>query len=161
MGVRLLVGSFLYVEGSGEDFYPEGPESGGTFDVQVQQSVRNWYVQLPARSGFFRAELGLVLPDGRFVLLAVSNRIWMPAGRVSEESADKWMVTEAEWEKFFESSGGGARGVGSMKILEESVRRWKAEGLVSSRSRWERGAVGVSSRRRPPGSFRNAKIPRG
>ena len=137
--------------------YPEGPGLGGPFDVQVREPVRHWYFHLPARPGLLRAELGLVLPDGRFVLLAVSNKIWMPAGRVSEENAEKWVVTEAEWERIFESSGKGITGVGSMKILEESVRRWKAAGAVSSRSRWERGVVGISSRRRQPGSFRNAK----
>ncbi len=53
------------------------------FDREIQLTARNWHGQVLQQPLLNRAELGLILSDGRFVLLAISNRFQMPAGHLS------------------------------------------------------------------------------
>ena len=62
---------------------------GVLFDVGVRLEARNWYARMPTPAGHWKAELGLMLADGRFALLAVSNEVRMPSGRVSDAVDDK------------------------------------------------------------------------
>lgn len=112
-----------------------------TFDVSIQIEARNWYIFSPVRGGQWQAELGLVLPDGRFVLLAISNEITLPLGQVSDVLDEKWAVMKADWERLFELSGGGKLGVGSLDIAKMLAHRWELLRTVSS---WS-GFSGASS----------------
>lgn len=107
-------------------------DSQGNLDVDVRLDARSWYVQLSTRARRCRAELGIVLPDGRFALLALSNEIWVPAGRASERIDEKWGLLKAEWERLFELSGGGRLGVGSLDIARALAQHWEFLSAVSS-----------------------------
>jgi uncharacterized protein len=102
-------------------------DSDGTrgHDVDVRIDARSWYVHLPSRAGQCRAELGLVLADGRFALLAVSNEIWMPAGRVSDRLDGKWVALQEEWRQIYELSGGGRLAEGSMDTARAMAQHWE------------------------------------
>ncbi len=54
------------------------------FELPVGLEVRNWYIQVPDPGRTWFVELGLVTPDGRFILLARSNKVSLPLGCVSE-----------------------------------------------------------------------------
>ncbi|MBI4396786.1 MAG: DUF4912 domain-containing protein [Elusimicrobia bacterium] len=116
------------------------------FDIGVQLEARNWYVFSSIRGGTWQVELGLVLPDGRFVLLAISNTIQLPAGQVSELEDEKRGLMKAEWEKIYELSGGGRVGVGSLEMAKISALRWEFLRGISS---WFGGAPGSASWARP------------
>ncbi len=103
-----------------------------SFDVDIAIEARNWYVFSPRGDGHWHAELGLVLPDGRFVLLAISNTIRLPAGQVSDQVDEKWGVLKAEWERLFELSGGGRLGAGSLDIAKMLAQRWELMRGISS-----------------------------
>lgn len=123
---------------------------GSPFDVAVDLDARNWYIRLPGQGGAWVAEIGLVLPDGRFVLLATSNEIHMPNGAVSDVIDERWGVLREDWEKIFELSGGGRVGAGSMEIAKMLAARWEFLRSVSSWSGSWGGASSVSSWARPP-----------
>jgi hypothetical protein len=84
------------------------------FDVDVQKSARQWYVQVPVSGHIYVADLGLRWPDGKFVSLMRSNFVRQPGGRVSERIDSAWMsvgVESHEWERMAQM----ALGVGSSK----------------------------------------------
>jgi hypothetical protein len=125
-----------------------------TLDVDVRLEARNWYVYTPLSDGLWHAELGLILPDGRFVLLAVSNKIRLPAGQVSDVTDERWGVLRADWERLFELSGGGRLGAGSLDMARLLAQRWE---LLTATSSWPGAVVGgisspggASSWSRPP-----------
>jgi hypothetical protein len=114
-------------------------ESKRTFDVGVELESRNWYIFSPIRGGSWHAELGLTLPDGRFVLLAVSNQVQMPGGQVSDVIDEKWGIIKAELERLFELSGGGRLGAGSLDIAKMAAQRWE---LLKAMSSWAGSPAG-------------------
>lgn len=119
-----------------------------SFDVDVSLDTRNWYTRLEGAGGAWYAQLGLILPDGRFVLLAISNTIQMPAGRISDVLDEKWAILKAEWERLFELSGAGKLGAGSLDMARMLTQRWELFTAVSSWSGTLLG--GGSSWSRPP-----------
>lgn len=119
------------------------------FDVDVRVDARNWYVHSPEPDGDWHAELGLVLPDGRFVLLAISNRIRLPAGQVSDITDERWGVLQADWERLFELSGGGRLGAGSLDVVKILAQRWELLRNVSSASLIPTSPGGASWGRMP------------
>jgi hypothetical protein len=114
-------------------FFSAG-DPGVSHDVDVRLDARNWYVRLDRPGGAWHAQLGLVLPDGRFVLLAISNTIHMPAGRISDVLDEKWAVLKSEWDRLFELSGAGRLGAGSLDIARMLAQRWEL--LKSAASSW-------------------------
>jgi hypothetical protein len=114
-----------------------------SFDVDVRLDARNWYLQIEQSGGAWFAQLGLLLPDGRFVLLAISNTIHMPAGRVSDVTDEKWALLRSEWERLFELSGAGKLGAGSLDLARILTQRWD---LLQNVSSWGGG----SSWSKPP-----------
>jgi uncharacterized protein len=116
------------------------------FDLDVHLDARNWYARLEGAEGPWRAELGLLLPDGRFVRLAISNTLHMPGGRVSDLMDEKWAILRSDWERLFELSGAGRLGAGSLDMTRMLSQRWELLSNLSS------GAVlgGGSSWSKPP-----------
>ena len=68
----------------------DGRNAHSFFDNPVELSARNWYIQLWSSEKSLVADLGLLLPDGRFFLMARSNAVHTPREGVS-------IFTEAPW----------------------------------------------------------------
>lgn len=111
------------------------------FDIGVELDARNWYVFSPLRGGSWIAEIGLMLPDGRFIVLARSNEIRLPLGYVSEILDERWGVLKGEWERLYALSGGGRLGAGSLDIARMLAQRWQ---FLKSISSWG-ASPGISS----------------
>ncbi len=131
-------------------FFNAGEDAKTAFDVDVSVDARNWYVRLMRSGGSWYARLGIVLPDGRFVLLAISNTIHMPAGQVSDQLDEKWAILKSEWERLFELSGAGKLGAGSLDMARMLAQRWE---LFKSVSSWSGVFLGGSSWSRPKESL--------
>ncbi len=112
--------------------YSTNPTTKKAFDIPVHLDARNWYIFSPHRGGKWYGELGLLLPDGRFVLLAISNEIQLPVGQVSELMDEKWGILKAEWERLYQLSGGGRLGAGSLDVAKMLAQRWELLRQVSS-----------------------------
>jgi hypothetical protein len=119
------------------------------FEISVPLESRSWYINTGEPGRAWCVELGLVTPDGRFILLARSNRIRLPRGRVSEVVSDRWVTYH---QKLIEVSRAETIGHGSMEITRMLAHRWEMEmkeGISSWSSSWQKGAV--SSVKAPPG----------
>ncbi|MBL8023200.1 MAG: DUF4912 domain-containing protein [Elusimicrobia bacterium] len=118
-------------------------------DVDVRIDERNWYLSLSQTEGECYAQLGMILPDGRFVLLAHSNRIRLSSGQVSDLLDERWGILKGEWDRLFELSGGGRLGAGSLDLAKMMAQRWELLRSVSSVSFLPSSPGGASWGRRP------------
>jgi len=131
--------------------FNESPVNGSqerfAFEIDIPLESRNWYINVgePGRSWFI--ELGLMTADGRFILLARSNRIRLPWGRVSEITDDRWATYH---EKLIELSRAEGIGHGSMEVARMLAHRWEME-MSEGRSSW-RGKKGVKGEIKLPSS---------
>jgi hypothetical protein len=109
----------------------EGTPPAAFTDTEVQKQARQWYVRVPKSGRAYVADLGLRMPDGRFISLLRSNRIRLPIGKISDKTDSQWMAVgvseQAQWNKFLESSAG----------LEQSSNRGSAEISRNMAQRWE------------------------
>lgn len=105
------------------------------FDIAVQDSAGNWYIELGKPGSSFCAELGLRSPDGRFLALVRSNFVTLPRDGVSDVLDEEWMIVEEDFNRLFELAGGHSIGLGSgeiLRMLEQRLRSEWASGGVSS-----------------------------
>jgi len=99
------------------------PEGAGTYDVEVDQEARSWYLKVRAKTRY-RVELGLVSPAGEYMLLLGGGEIETPSDTVDVLSR---------------------RGPAA---VHDEVRRILAAGTVSSASFAPVPAVAEATRRR-------------
>lgn len=107
------------------DLFFDGANAHRSWDVPVGQA-RNWYVQVGEPERDWCVDLGLVLPDGRFVVLARSNVVRTPAEGFSS-------LTDAEWltlDEIYRLSLGLDQAESSAALLRAAARRLRE--LVSS-----------------------------
>lgn len=110
-----------------------GAESAPFFDEAVNAQARQWYVKVERPGRHRIVDLGLRLPDGRFISILRSNRIQLPSGRISETTDAEWMsvtgasMTQEEWERFLAVpiGGPGSVGHGSAEFSKSMAQRWE------------------------------------
>ena len=113
----------------------------GYFDVPVMLEAKNWYVHAEDGGRDYCCELGLVLPDGRFVGIVKTNTVHLPAGRVSDVMDEKWLSVSPDFEKLLQLSGVEYIGKGSGEVARSLAQRWEMLRSVFSRA----ASWGVSS----------------
>ncbi|MDT8286891.1 MAG: DUF4912 domain-containing protein [Elusimicrobiales bacterium] len=118
------------------------------FDIPVRLEARSWYVNVQESGRPYSCELGLVLPDGRFVGLVKTNAVKLPAGRVSDVTDEKWMAVSGDFEKLLQLSGVEYIGKGSGEVAKSLAQRWEMLRSVFSRAAsW--GVSSLSSQQQP------------
>jgi hypothetical protein len=133
---------------------PNSQQERFAFEISVPLESRNWYINVGELGRSWFVELGLVTPDGRFVLLARSNKIHLPSGKVSDVIDNRWAIYH---DKLIELSRAEQVGHGSLEIARMLLHRWEMEmklgisswkggksergGPSSSLSSWQKGAV--------------------
>jgi hypothetical protein len=117
------------------------PQSFRFFDVAVTLDAKNWYLRADRESSAWFVELGIKTQDGRFIVLAKSNIITLPAARVSDTLDEKWVTLKDDLEKILTASGRGKVGQGSLELARMLHQRWEMLAQISS---WM-GSGGVSS----------------
>ena len=80
-------------------------------DRDVDLEAKSWYVHVGSTDVTVEAELGLVDPDGKFYLIAKSNRLRIPRSGPSPRIDKKWPVEN--FDEIYRLSGGGKTGTGS------------------------------------------------
>ncbi|MGE5587722.1 MAG: DUF4912 domain-containing protein [Clostridia bacterium] len=73
----------------------DGTNAHRTFDIDISGGANNWYINVERPNRSYCAELGLVGPDGRFVLLSRSNVVRTPRAGPSEVIDEEWMTISA------------------------------------------------------------------
>jgi hypothetical protein len=119
--------------------FAPGPEGAlaGSFDIEVSDQARNWYIHGGRPGAAFEAEIGLKAVDGRFVGLARSLRITAPSDRPSDLMDEEWLSLAGEFEEIYALSGGyrTLTSGGSIELRELLARRLEemmGSGAVSS-----------------------------
>lgn len=124
------------------DVSQDGTDGKKYFDIDARIDARNWYINVQDGGGrAYRCEIGLVLPDGRFIAIAATNTVTLPAGRVSEVTDEKWMSVSPDFEKLLQLSGVEYIGKGSGEVAKSLAQRWEMLRSVFSRA----ASWGVSS----------------
>ena len=119
----------------------EGESYTKYFDVPIIIDSRNWYINVNDGGKTYMCEVGLVLPDGRFIGIVKTNPVALPPGKVSEVTDEKWMSVSNDFEKLLQLSGIEYIGKGSGEVAKSLAQRWEMLRSVFSRS----ASWGVSS----------------
>lgn len=118
-----------------------GGDGGKYFDIAVMFEAGSWYVNVQESGRSYCCEVGLVMPDGKFIGIVKTNAVSLPAGRVSDVTDEKWMAVSADFDKLLQLSGVEYIGKGSGEVAKSLAQRWEMLRSVFSRaSSW-----GVSS----------------
>jgi hypothetical protein len=128
----------------------EASADGGPFvEIEIGNGARQWYVKVARPGRAYQAHLGLRLPDGKFIVVLVSNRIKLPRGRISDETDSRWMAVgygrseNEKWERLLDVSGANEIGRGSAEIARTMAQRWEFLKSVfsGSSSSWSSSAI--------------------
>ncbi len=110
-------------------------------DIPVIFEAKNWYVNVKECGKTYMCEIGLMMPDGRFVGIVKTNKVSLPKAGVSDVIDEKWMIVNQEFEKLLEISGVDYIGKGSAEIAKSLAQRWEMLRSVFSRI----SSFGISS----------------
>ncbi|MCM2268139.1 MAG: DUF4912 domain-containing protein [Elusimicrobiales bacterium] len=118
-----------------------GGEAAKYFDIPVMLEAKSWYVNVQESGRSYCCEVGLLLPDGKFIGLVKTNTVNLPGGRVSDVTDERWMAVTSDFDKLMQLSGVEYIGKGSGEVAKSLAQRWEMLRAVFSRaSSW-----GVSS----------------
>ncbi len=67
----------------------------GYDDIEVAHGARNWYINVSRVEREYAAELGVLAPDGAFLVIARSNRVTLPPVGPSEVIDEEWVTVDA------------------------------------------------------------------
>lgn len=112
-------------------FPQDGVGSASHFDVDLpHRDTRQFYVKVEQPGHSYIVELGLRQPDGRFLLLLRSNRVRLPAGRVSDKTDLTFMSPGMNADddlKQFQKLAEGVENIGggSAEFAKGMAQRWE------------------------------------
>jgi len=119
----------------------EGENPSKYFDIPVILDSKNWYINVQESGKTYLCEIGLLLPDGRFIGIVKTNSVTLPPGKVSDVTDEKWMSVTNDFEKLLQLSGIEYIGKGSGEVAKSLAQRWEMLRAVFSRS----ASWGISS----------------
>ncbi|MFH1502091.1 MAG: DUF4912 domain-containing protein [Candidatus Eisenbacteria bacterium] len=97
----------------------EPERAAGHYDIDVAPEARNWYINVPRVEREYCVDVGLIAPDGSFIVIARSNRVSLPPVGPSDEVDEEWVTVDGLKELYAKvdahrgpSSGSGGWGSG-------------------------------------------------
>lgn len=87
-------------------------DSPGYHDIDVSPGARDWYVNVTRVERDYRVDIGIVLPDGSFVVIARSNCVSLPPIGPSDEVDERWVTLESLEEIYTLAERGPVSGSG-------------------------------------------------
>ena len=110
----------------------DGSNAHRSFDIDVGTEATSWYIdtQSPGRS--WCVEVGMLLPDGRFVMIARSNVVYTPIAGPSWITDEEWMVPEEMFARLYGMGFGFGKSSPIGKAWQERMRRALFSGVLSS-----------------------------
>ncbi len=120
------------------------------FDIPAMIDARSWYINVQDGGRTYCCEVGLVLPDGRFIAIVKTNTVNLPTSRVSEVMDEKWMSVSTEFDKLLQISGVEYTGKSSGEVAKSLAQRWEMLRSVFSRaSSWGLSSMSSQTLVRP------------
>jgi hypothetical protein len=81
-------------------------------DIDVAPGARDWYINVTHVESDYCIDIGLILPDGSFVVIARSNRVTLPPIGPSVEVDEQWVTLESLGEVYSLTERGPTTGSG-------------------------------------------------
>jgi hypothetical protein len=103
----------------------DGKNANKYFDIEINPAANNWYINVGEPNRSWCVDLGLITPDGKFVVITRSNIVTMPRYGVSPLTDEQWAVLQREFERLLELSGVSMIGKGSFDIAKLMRERWE------------------------------------
>ena len=129
------------------------------FDIPVMIDARSWYINVQDSNRAYCCEVGLVLPDGRFIAIVKTNTVNLPSSRVSDVTDEKWMSVSADFDKLMQISGVEYTGKSSGEVAKSLAQRWEMLRSVFSRAAsWGVGSLSSQSLARPAAAAAEKKF---
>ena len=113
-----------------------GSNANQFYDIDINDFANNWYLNVGGPGRSFCVDIGLLLSDGRFIVLARSNFVTTPLDGPSWITDEEWMVVEDDFNRLYGLSAGLGIGLSSMdlrKQVKEKIRN-VSSGILSSPS---------------------------
>jgi hypothetical protein len=83
----------------------DGSNANRYFDIRVNENLGNWYINAGEYNKVWCVEIGYLLKDGRFIMIARSNCVALPKCGVSNVEDAAWASLHIFEEKLFEQIG--------------------------------------------------------
>jgi len=81
-------------------------------DIDVAPGARNWYINVMRVERDYCVDLGMITPDGSFIVIARSNVVSLPPIGPSDVVDEEWVTLEALDEFYAQSERGPSSGSG-------------------------------------------------
>ncbi|MBU4305413.1 MAG: DUF4912 domain-containing protein [Candidatus Omnitrophica bacterium] len=112
----------------------DGSNGNSFFDIEINDFANSWYLNVGTPGRSYCVDIGLVLPDGRFIVLARSNFVTTPIDGPSGVLDEEWMIVEDDFNRLYGLSAGLGIGLSSLdlrKQIKEKIRNISS-GMISS-----------------------------
>jgi uncharacterized protein len=102
------------------------------FDVYVDEHANSWYIDTQGPGKSWCADYGLLLPDGRFIMIMRSNIVHTPMEGPSWITDEEWMVPEEMFARLYGMGFGLGRSSPVGKAWQERIKRELFSGVLAS-----------------------------
>ncbi|MGE5197484.1 MAG: DUF4912 domain-containing protein [Deltaproteobacteria bacterium] len=102
------------------------------FDIDVGPDATNWYIDTGGPGRSWCVDLGFLLPDGRFIMIARSNVVYTPLAGPSWITDEEWMVPDEMFARLYGMGFGFGKSSPVGKAWQERMRRALFSGVLSS-----------------------------
>ena len=101
----------------------DGKNAHRFFDIQINEGTSNWYIDSAGAGRSWCVDLGLLLSDGRFIMIVRSNTVCTPIEGPSWITDEEWMIPEDMFARLYGMGFGLGRSSPVGKGWQERVRR--------------------------------------
>jgi len=131
----------------GEDFYRvgrllrvydvsqiifNGSNAHSFFDIQIGEQANNWYIDTGGPGRSWCVDLGLLLPDGRFITIVRSNTVTTPIEGPSWITDEEWMIPDDMFARLYGMGFGLGQSSPVGKAWQERIKKALFSGALAS-----------------------------
>jgi hypothetical protein len=109
-----------------------GTNAHKSFDIQIDDYANNWYIDANGPGRSWCVDLGLLLADGRFIMIVRSNTVHTPLEGPSWITDEEWMIPDDMFARLYGMGFGLGRSSPVGKAWQERVKQALSSGAPSS-----------------------------
>lgn len=110
----------------------DGKNAHRFFDIYISEQANNWYIDTAGPGRSWCVDLGLLLPNGKFITIARSNTVYTPLEGPSWLTDEEWMVPEDMFARLYGMGFGFGRSSPVGKAWQERFKRALFSGALAS-----------------------------
>lgn len=102
------------------------------FDIYISEFANNWYIDTTGPGRSWCVDLGLLLPDGRFITIIRSNTVHTPIEGPSWITDEEWMIPEDLFARLYGMGFGFGRSSPVGPAWQERIKQALFSGALAS-----------------------------